>query len=229
MCGRYTSATDADDLVRFFAVAERQADELPPSWNVAPTTEVYAVAEHDARRTLVTFRWGLVPYWADDPRIGSKLINARAETVASKPAFRDSFARRRCLIPADGFYEWQRQADNSRIPYFVQRADGAPMAFAGLWATWRDKSAPETERLRTCTIVTTNANDLLRPLHERMPVVLEADAWDLWLDRDVSDTDALAGLLVPADDDVVTAHRVSTDVNNVRNDHPGLVEPSSAA
>lgn len=229
MCGRFTSATDADDLVRFFAVEERKAAELPSSWNVAPTTEVYAVAEHDARRTLVSFRWGLVPHWADDPRIGSKLINARAETVASKPAFRDSLARRRCLIPADGFYEWQRQADGTRVPYFVRRVDGAPMALAGLWASWRDKGAQEPEWLRTCAIVTTNANDSLRPLHQRMPVVLEADAWDLWLDRDVSDADALTALLLPADDDVVTAHRVSTDVNNVRNDHPGLVEPSSAA
>lgn len=225
MCGRFVSATDPDGLVRFFTVDDRQTDDLPASWNVAPTDQVYAVAEHESRRTLVRFRWGLVPFWADDPSIGSKMINARAESVADKPAFRESLARRRCLIPADGFYEWQRQGD-VRTPYFVRRADGNPMAFAGLWATWRPKDEPDAERLRTCSIITTAANDRLGGIHPRMPVILEPDSWDRWLDREVSEAEALQGLLAPAADDAVEAIEVGRAVGNVRTNHPGLIDPA---
>lgn len=223
MCGRFVSATDADGLVRFFTIDDRQTEDLPPSWNVAPTDSVYAVTEHKQKRVLVAFRWGLVPHWADDPSIGSRLINARAENVGSKPAFRDAFARHRCLLPADGFYEWEKEPDGSRLPYFVQHPDGHPLALAGLWASWRPRDDPNAEWLRTCTIVTTKANATVSPVHSRMPVVLPPDRWDAWLDRDNDDVDELSALLLPAPDDLLVARRVSTDVNNVRNNHAELL------
>lgn len=228
MCGRFASAMDADGVMRLFVVDDRQTEDLPPRWNIPPTEPVFAVTEHAQRRVLVTFRWGLVPHWAEDPSVGARMINARGESVADKPAYREAFAKRRCLIPADGFFEWKKLADKRRVPYFVHRSDGQPMAFAGLWASWRPKDDPDGERLLTCTIVTTKANDKLAGIHERMPVVLDPDVWDLWLDRSMDDTDRLADLLHPAESDAVTAYQVSPDVGNVRNDHPGLVEPVEA-
>ncbi|MGH8905476.1 MAG: SOS response-associated peptidase [Egibacteraceae bacterium] len=225
MCGRFVAANDADGLARFFMVDERKADELPPSWNVAPTDPVYAVAAHEDRRVLVTFRWGLVPFWAKDRKAASRHINARAETVAEKPAFAESFRRRRCLIPADGFYEWQRHPDGSRIPYFIHRSDGEPMALAGLWASWRD---PEQEgaRLLTCTILTTEATGGIADLHPRTPVALPHSAWGDWLDHE-ADPAALRHLLTPTDPELVAWRRVSAEVNSVRNNHPGLPAPAS--
>lgn len=225
MCGRYVSATDADGLARFFVVDDRRTDPLPVRYNVAPTTPVYAVVRHEGRRVLVAFRWGLVPPWADDPRIGGRMINARAETVAEKPAFRDSFRRKRCLVPTDGFYEWKREPDGSKTPYYVRAADGDPLALAGLWAAWRDRGDPDAEALRTCTVVTTDANASLRSLHHRMPVVLPRDAWDEWLDPANDDVAALVHLLRPAPDDLLVASPVGDAVNNVRNDSPELLAP----
>lgn len=196
---------------------------MPPSWNVAPTDVVYAVAAHERRRMLVTFRWGLVPFWAKERKIASRLINARAETVEEKPAFAESFRRRRCLIPADGFYEWQRHTDGSRTPYFVHRVDGAPMAFAGLWASWRDRER-DGERLLTCTIVTTEASTGIAMIHERMPVVLEPEVWADWLDQDTTPA-ALRHLLIPARPELLALRQVDAQVNNVRNNHSGLLEP----
>ncbi len=223
MCGRFVQATDPEGLVRFFVVDERQTDDLPPSWNTAPTDPAYAVARHDGRRVLTRFQWGLVPWFSRDAKGGARMINARAETVRTSKAFADSFERKRCLIPADGFYEWEK-AGKVRLPWFVHRTDGNPMAFAGLWASWRDRNAPDRPRLLTCTIITTDANDRLASLHDRMPVVLERDAWDAWLDPD-ADLDELEGLLRPADDEVIDLHRVSTAVNSVRNQGPELVQP----
>ena len=228
MCGRFVSATDTDGITRFLVVDERQAPDLGPSYNVAPSQEVYAAAEHDDRRHLVTFKWGLVPGWAKDPKIGNRLINARSETAADKNSFSASFRKRRCLIPADGFYEWQRREDGSKVPHFIQRADGAPLALAGLWSVWRDPQAPDAEALKTCTILTTPANEFMSSLHDRMPAILEPDSWDAWLDRGLDDVDPLRKLLVPADSRLLTGYAVSSEVNNPRNNHPGLIEPVKA-
>jgi len=225
MCGRFVAATDADGLARFFVVDERRDEGLEPSWNVAPTQRVPTVVEHEGVRALTAFRWGLVPHWADDPRIGNKMINARAETAARKPAFRDAVRRRRCLIPADGFYEWQQRADGSKVPHFVHRRDGDPMAFAGLWAVWREPEAPEdAEPLRTCTIVTTEAGPDLAALHERQPVVLEPGAWGAWLDRGVREAEQVQDLLGPSAPGTLTAYPVSREVNTPRTNHPRLLE-----
>lgn len=230
MCGRYVATTDAEGLVRFLVVddrdpAARQVDVRwhgTPRYNVAPTDPVPAVVRHDGQLVITELRWGLVPFWADDRRIGARMINARSETVATKPAFAESFERRRCLIPADGFYEWQK-VDGRRLPWFVHRTDGEPMAFAGIWSSWRDQADPDQPRLLTCSILTTRANGVLAPIHERMPVVLERATWDAWLDPD-ADAGDLTELLGPAEDAAVTRHRVSTRVNSIANDDPSLLE-----
>lgn len=223
MCGRFVAYTDPDGLARFLVVDDREAEELPPSYNVAPTDELYAARVRDGRRVLVTLRWGLVPFWADDPRSGSRRINARAETAAKTPAFRDAFARHRCLIPANGFYEWRTGPGGVKVPHYITPADGDLLAFAGLWSTWR--AADDEEPLRTCTILTTDANASLSELHDRMPVVLPPDAWDEWLDPDHPDPRELRHLLVPAPDDALTVRPVSREVNTPRNNHAGLIEP----
>ena len=229
MCGRFVAMTDPDGLVRFLVIDERQAPDLGPNYNVAPTQEVYAAAEHDDRRHLVTLRWGLVPSWAKDPAIGNRMINARAETAAEKRSFAPSLRKRRCLIPADGFYEWQRHERGPKTPHYIRRADEAPMTFAGLWSVWRDPADETAEALRTCTILTTDANETLRPLHDRMPVIVEPQDWDRWLDRDLQDPEAVRDVLRPADDRLLVTHPVSTEVNSPRHNHPGLIEPAEAA
>jgi putative SOS response-associated peptidase YedK len=222
MCGRFVQAQDPATYARFFGAAlVENLEAAAPSYNVAPTDGVYAVAEHDGDRRLGRFRWGLIPFWAKDRGIGSRHINARAETVAVKPAFKESFLARRCLIPADGFFEWQRRS-KGKLPHYIFRTDRAPLALAGLWASWRDPGTDE--RVASCTIITTDPNDLVSPLHDRMPVVLPADAWDRWLDRAFADTAALKGLLVPSGEDM-EAHPVSTLVNSVRNNLPECIIP----
>ena len=196
---------------------EVRVDDLEPSWNVAPTDRVPAVAEHGGRRLLGAFRWGLVPAWAGDARGAASRINARAETVAERPAFREAFARRRCLIAADGFYEWRLAPGGLKQPVFIHPADGAPVAFAGLWESWRDPADRDGPPLRTCTIVTTAANTRLTPVHDRMPVILEPDAWDEWLDPTNRDLAGLHSLLVGAPDDLLELREVTTLVNDVRN------------
>jgi putative SOS response-associated peptidase YedK len=178
---------------------------------------VYAIAEHADRRHLVSFRWGLIPTWADDAKGAARMINARAETVADRPAYRTALQRRRCLIPANGFYEWRV---DDRTPFYIHRGNGELLAFAGLWEAWKQ---PDGEWLRTCTIVTTKAATRLEPLHPRMPIVLPSQAWDQWLDRNERRPAAAMALLArPASDDLVW-HPVSNDVNNVRNDRPDLI------
>jgi putative SOS response-associated peptidase YedK len=225
MCGRFVAASDPDGLVRFLVVDERRDEDHPPSYNVAPTDPVRAVVEHDARRYLVTFRWGLVPRWAEDRRIASKLINARCETVAEKPAFREAARRRRCLIPADGFYEWQRGRDGERTPYFIHPTDAPVFAFAGLWDAWRDRGDPGVAPLRTCTIVTKAADRRLAALHPRMPAALPPSAWDAWLDRGTTDLATVRDVLTAATPGDVDLHRVSSAVNTPRNNHPDLLAP----
>lgn len=227
MCGRFVQVASPELLVERFGVDEVAAPRKTPSYNVAPRDTVYAVRERmvedEPRRVLSALRWGLVPSWAKDARSGDRMINARAETLADKPAYERAFRRHRCLIPADGFYEWQRRG-NRKQPMFIHRRDGEPMAFAGLWAAWRDDRDPESDWLRSCAIVTTQANDVLAPLHDRMPVVLEERDWSRWLDRSVDDLAGLTQLLVPAPDDVLTTYPVSTRVNSADNEGPDLVE-----
>jgi len=223
MCGRYVAATPPDRLAELFGVTDVRAGDLGPRWNVAPTLEVYAVATgSDGERRLGTFRWGLVPWFAKAPTGGAKMINARAETVAEKPAFRRPLERRRCVLPADGFYEWLRTG-KERLPHLFTAADGSVLAFAGLWEVWRPKDDPDAEPLRTCTIVTTAANATMRPIHDRMPVVLPRTAWDRWLDPSLRTAVDVVELLVPAPDDLLVRRAVSTKVNNANNEGAELL------
>jgi putative SOS response-associated peptidase YedK len=227
MCGRFVQVSSPDLLVERFNVDEVASPHHEPSYNVAPRASVYAVRDRAVddgrRRYLSELRWGLVPSWARDPRTGDRMINARAESLADRPAYQRAFQKHRCLVPADGFYEWQRRGRRKQ-PMFIHRRDGEPMAFAGLWAAWRDGNDADAEWLRTCAIVTTNANDKIAPLHDRMPVVLEEHDWDRWLDPTATDTDELAQLLVPSADDLLVAYPVSSAVNSADNDGPELVE-----
>jgi putative SOS response-associated peptidase YedK len=234
MCGRYTSTSTTTELATAFGVEEVKTDELPLRYNVAPTQPVYAVAERRVERgarirQLGAFRWGLVPSWAKDPSVGARMINARAETVATRSAYRDALVRRRCIIPADGFYEWQVTEDGRgqrhKVPHLIRHRDGTPLAFAGLWEVWRRDSGGDP--LRSCVIVTTAANEHLAPLHDRMPVVLPRGAWDRWLDRANDDVEALRRLLVPAPADDFEAYPVGPLVNNVANDGPELILPAT--
>ena len=231
MCGRYASATPPDELARYFgAEAPEPEPRIEPNHNVAPTQAVYAVFESDGARRLDAFHWGLVPFWAKTPGIGSKMINARAETLASSNAYRRPFARRRCLIPADGFYEWTRPPGaEHKQPVYVSRADGEPFAFAGLWEVWKDREHPddqgeEAPELYSCTIVTGQPNSKMAEFHHRMPVILPPSSWDAWLDRDNRDTGELERLLVPAPSGLLRIHPVSRAVNSVRNNGPHLIE-----
>ena len=217
-------------MAAFFAAEEVKTEELPLRYNVAPSQLVYAIAERrrtddQPHRQLGSFRWGLVPSWAKDPSIGNRMINARAETLSSRNAYKRALVRHRCIIPADAFYEWQiRELEGKRqkAPYVIRHRDGSPLAFAGLWEVWHDA---EDQPLRTCVIITTEANRLLAPIHDRMPVVLPPDAWDEWLDPENQDVSRLQKLLVPAPAKEFEAYEISTLVNNVRHEGPELIEP----
>ena len=238
MCGRYTSSSTVADLASVFQVDEVRADPMPPRYNVAPTLPVFAVAltrpknddeDKVPRRALGTFRWGLVPSWAKDPSVGSRMINARAEGIADKPAYRRAIARRRCILPADAFYEWQRRTGSDgkpagKLPHLVRRRDGEPMALAGIWEVWRARDDRDADPVRSCAIVTIEANALMAPIHDRMPVVLEREDWAAWLDP-ATDMAVVDRLMAPAADGILEAHPVSSLVNNVANDGPQLVEP----
>ncbi|TIC88810.1 SOS response-associated peptidase [Nocardioides sp. GY 10113] len=242
MCGRYASSRSPEDLAEEFEVVDSRLEHagdrvLPPDFNVAPTKEVYAVLERPVEeapvRQLRTLRWGLVPSWAKDPGIGSRMINARMETVAEKPAFRRAFAARRCLLPADGYYEWYptEQLGTSgkplKQPFYIHPADGGVMAMAGLYEIWKDPTRDEDdpERFRwTCTVLTTDAPDDLGRIHDRMPLLVPRERRDAWLSPETGKDD-LAGLLVPAQQTGLVAYPVSTAVGNVRNNGPELVEP----
>jgi putative SOS response-associated peptidase YedK len=225
MCGRYVSSTPVGVLAERFEVTDVRAPDLGARFNVAPTDEVYAVAEgKDGTRRLGTFKWGLVPFWAKDPKVGSRMINARVETLQSK--FKRTLERRRCLIPADGFYEWQeRPAGQKNQPFFIHRKDGESLALAGLWEVWHNDDDPDAEPLRTCSIITTDANQVVARTHDRMPVMLPQGAWKAWLDVEQHDLDLIEGLLVPAEPSELEVYPVSTDVNSVKNDGDHLVEP----
>jgi putative SOS response-associated peptidase YedK len=230
VCGRFVSVSSPDLLAERFHTDEVSLDDgaKDADYNVTPRAQIYVVRRRSSgEQQLSTARWGLVPSWAKDPRIGDRQINARAESLTERPAYRRAFAKRRCLIPADGFYEWQRRPGQRRKqPVFIRARDGEPIAFAGLWEVWREHE--DADWLRSCTIVTTTANDLLAPIHDRMPVILPESAWDTWLDSENHDTEALARLLVPAADDLLELWPVSTLVNTPRNNGPELLEPQAS-
>jgi len=219
MCGRY-ALTSAPELLRgLFGYAERP--NFPPRFNIAPTQPVAIVRLVNGRREFALVRWGLLPAWLKDPKTVSLMFNARGESANDKPAFRAAMRRRRCLIPADGFYEW-RASGNAKQPYFIRRKDGAPFAFAGLWETW---SGPNGEEIDSAAIVTTSANRTLAPLHERMPVIVPEAAFDLWLNCDRVDAETAAALIAPAPDELFEAYPVSAAVGHTANDNPALTEP----
>jgi putative SOS response-associated peptidase YedK len=228
MCGRARLSSDVSEIKLVFSIPpERPAPNFAASWNVAPTDSL-PIVRYDARaaeRSLDLMRWGLVPYWAKDIKVGFSNINAKAETIEARPAFREAFARRRCLVPLDGFYEWKKLG-RDRQPYAVALADRRLMAMAGLWESWR---SPDGERLRSFTIITTAPNELLAPLHDRMPVILGPENWPLWLGEVTADPDRLKGLLAsyPANDMVIWP--VGRGVGNVKNNDPSLIEPIALA
>ena len=221
MCGRFTQQRPTSELAEIFAATDL-ADDDGGHFNVAPTDEAAVVVQRDDRRAIVRYRWGLIPHWAVSAKIAGRTFNARAETIGVTPAFRDALRRRRCLVPVDSFYEWRLEA-GVRQPYRIVRSDGAPLALAGLWAGWRDPESGEVRR--TFTIVTTHANEQIAELHDRMPVILAADAWTTWLDVARTDPGELRGLLVPAADEPLLIYPVERLVNNVRNNGPELVAP----
>ena len=223
MCGRFVSASPASVVATYFAATLDADTALEPSYNVAPTNDVYAVLVAEGRRRLATLRWGLIPPWASDAKIGNRMINARSETVADSKAYRRAFRARRCIVAADGFYEWVPvPGERHKQPVYIHRSDGEPLAFAGLWERWRPS---EGDLVRSTTIITGPANDRIAEVHDRMPIVLPPSAWEQWLDPDFDDTAALGGLLVPAPSQLFTLHPVSREVNNPRRKSAHLIEP----
>ncbi|WP_420644005.1 SOS response-associated peptidase [Candidatus Leptofilum sp.] len=226
MCGRFALMTPTEQLAMQFDVSETAVEALPPSvprYNIAPTQPVAAIRlNENGTRELTFFRWGLIPSWAKDIKIGSRMINARSETVAEKPSFRTAFKRRRCLIPADGFYEWQKLGSGKQ-PIFIRPAAGEerPFALAGLWEVWRDSDG---SALQTCTILTTTPNELMAPIHNRMPVIVEREDFDLWLNPEPN-PDLGLHLLRPYPAEKMSAYPVSTIVNSPRNDVPECIQP----
>jgi putative SOS response-associated peptidase YedK len=229
MCGRFAQPRSSDELARLFGASVAAA--LPADrFNVAPTDEVAAVVERRGERTVGAFRWGLVPVWSASPRDGSRMINARSETVETSTAFRTAFRRHRCIVPADAFYEWERVMAPGRRrplrsePSAIRRSDGEPLAFAGLWAVWHDPATGA--RLLSATILTTVANEVVAPVHDRMPVILHGADWDAWLDE-TSPPEALRPLLRPAPEEGMVRYAVSPAVNNVRSQGAELLLPRS--
>lgn len=242
MCGRYAATKNPATLAAEFGAVDTTGDEAPAAdFNVAPTKPVFSVVSRHPRdesgtadpdriqRSIRVMRWGLVPHWAKSKSVGSKMINARSDTAGSKPAFRNSLAKRRCLLPADGWFEWRRDA-GGRQPFFMTRGDGASLALAGLWSTWHDPSAEQdAPPLVTCAVLTTDAVGELATIHDRMPLLLGPDDWATWLDPDNADVQRL--LAAPAQDlvDALELRPVSDAVNSVRNNGPTLLEPVTVA
>lgn len=227
MCGRFVSTSSPAVLAERFRVDDVELERTEPDFNVTPRAEIPVVRERADRRVLHRARWGLVPSWADDLSVGDRMINARAESLMTRSSFRAAFVKRRCIVPADGFYEWRSVPGRRRKqPVYVFSPDGRPLAFAGLWEAWRDREDPEAPWIVSCVIVTTDANTKLTPVHDRMPAILPEEAWDAWLDPANGDTTALRRLLAPAPDDALDLRVVSTAVNRPESNGPGLIEPA---
>ncbi|SHE32302.1 Putative SOS response-associated peptidase YedK [Seinonella peptonophila] len=217
MCGRFTLTTPESKLEQRFQMSL----DLPyaPNYNTAPTQSVIGIISKQGSRQVTHYRWGLIPFWAKDQKIGSRLINARAETLHEKPSFRHLFKRKRCIILSDGFYEWKR-IGNSKQPYYIRMIDHSPFAFAGLWDTWKKGE----QEIHSCTIITTQPNRLMESIHHRMPVILPQEYEDQWLDEKLIDKEALQSLLVPYTEPKMEAYPVSTMVNSPKNNNPDLLE-----
>ena len=231
MCGRYLNKLPVAEIARIFGT-RNTLPNYPERFNVAPTDPVLAVRFNakTKERSLDALRWGLVPHWAKDLKIGSRMINARAETVATMPAFRDAFQSRRCIIPASGFYEWKKTG-GAKQPYAIVPEGDPLFAFAGLWENWRDRAAVEGERaewIRTCAIITGEPNELVAPIHNRMPVMLPRGAWSRWLGEESADKDELLALLKPFPAERMRAYPISTKVNSVKNEGPELLDAAGA-
>ncbi len=230
MCGRYVLATPVEELAAYFSaqVPPSMADGFHPSWNIPPTSNIVAVtADPDGQRSLNRFRWGLVPSWAKDLSFGAKTINARAETVATKPSFRSAFRSQRCIIPADGYYEWKTTAGEVKQPYYFTRRDGSPLAFAGLWERYQfhHEADGQPRSLVTCAIITTAASSDVEAIHNRMPAILTGgDLWGRWLDGALGDREELLAMCRPAPPGTLVTKRVASLVNSVRNNGPELIE-----
>ena len=222
MCGRFSLVRDGTQLLESFP-GFVFPDDVPQRYNIAPSLEVAAVV-NDGTGTARFVKWGLVPHWANDPKIGNRMINARAETLSEKPAFRDAYRKRRCLVLADGFYEWRKEPGEKRkTPLYIRLKSERAFAFAGLWETWRQ---PDGKALSTCTIITTEPNALVASIHNRMPVILSPDGYETWLDPEPRDPDDLGRLLLPYPDSEMTAFEVSTRVNSPKSDGPECIQPA---
>ncbi|MGR9087316.1 MAG: SOS response-associated peptidase [Gammaproteobacteria bacterium] len=222
MCGRFALYSPLDTLARHFQTDTIPGMEITPRYNIAPSQNVAVIRDEGGTRRFALVHWGLIPSWAKEQKIGYRMINARAETVAEKPAFRTAFKYRRCLVPADGYYEWQAIVGaNTKQPWFIALKNRAPMAFAGLWEKWK---TPDGGELESCTIIVTEANDFTRSIHDRMPVILEPKDWDSWLEPKTENDWILQSLLKPYPDDAMTAWPVSAKVNSPRNDLEECVE-----
>lgn len=223
MCGRFSQSKSAKAIAQAFDLAN--VPPLTPRYNIAPTQPVGTVLQtgEDTQRQFRMLHWGLIPSWAKDPKIGARMINARAETVAEKPSFRAAFKQRRCLVLADGFYEWQQQ-EKKKQPFYCRMQDERPFAFAGLWEHWEDGNG---EAIDSCTVLTTSSNELMRPIHDRMPVILAPKDYDLWLDPKLQKSELLQPLLQPYSDEEMTAYPVGTLVNKPSNDSPECINNTS--
>lgn len=219
MCGRFTLHFPVELLAEIFGLPNLPG--LVPRYNIAPTQPAAVVRNSGVTRKLDLLRWGLVPSWAKDISIGSRMINARSESLPDKPSFRNAVRFRRCIVPASGFFEWKPEGSH-KVPYYIRLSDGAPMGLAGIWEAWK---TPEDTSLETFTILTTSANPLITPIHDRMPVILHPDAFDLWLDKDVNNPEQLRSLYPPYPADLMTIYPISTLVNSPRNDNPACIEP----
>ena len=222
MCGRYSLTRRGEEILERFSIQEilMEREHLKPRYNIAPSQMVTVVINKEGHRVLAEFKWGLIPFWAKEAKATKALINARCETVAEKPFFKKSLNKRRCLIPADGFYEWKRE-NKEKIPMYIQVKDQDIFSFAGLWDEW---TSPEGEVIRTCTIITTNANEPMSGVHDRMPVIIRLENEAIWLDPDIKDPAILQSLLQPLDDQLIQMHEVSSRVNSPKQDTADLIE-----
>jgi len=221
MCGRFSSSSKPEQIKKEFKVAVEDPAIFKPRYNIAPSQMIPVVLDRTGERIVAQLKWGLVPSWAKDALIGSRMINARAETLMEKPSFREAYKSRRCIIPASGFYEWQRAEKGAKQPFYFYLTNKEVFGFAGLWEEWLDKKSNES--LETCTIITTEANDVLKPVHDRMPVILKAADYDEWLDTKEANTDKLQKLLAPYPPDEMSSHAVSRAVNSPTFDSPELI------
>ena len=221
MCGRFTNSAKAEQIEKEFKVGKVNPKLFEPRYNIAPTQAIAAVLEQSGERIVNSLRWGLIPSWAKDDSIGSKMINARAETLAEKPSFKNAFKSRRCIIPASGFYEWAKKGSGAKQPFYFYLTSKDVFGFAGLYEQWLDRETGE--EIETCSIITTEANAVLEPVHDRMPVILKAADYDQWLDEKQKDTDKMQKLLVPFPASKMASHAVSKAVNSPTYDSPELI------